>query len=61
MRELEEATRGLPFRLDTASGPVFLATALHRFAGGECGEWGDNQLRPTWGHPWEPGDEAAAA
>jgi hypothetical protein len=47
MAELELVTRGLPFRLDTPDGSVFLATALHRFSGGECGEWGTPGVRPV--------------
>ena len=42
MREIDEHTKGLPFRLETSRGPIFIIESLERFAGS-----GDNSKSRT--------------
>jgi hypothetical protein len=52
MAELERATRGQAFRLDTEAGPVFFVPALWEFAGHSGGRMGNNEKahdsQPWW-------------
>jgi hypothetical protein len=60
MAEVDEKTKGQPFRLDTPAGPIFLDEPLWRFAGRSGLELSDDvsrrmvgtPARPAWGNEW---------
>ena len=59
---MERETRGQPFRVDTAKGPLFVWMALWRFAGRGGPNMGEPDApdEPVWGCDWHP-EEASAA
>jgi len=63
MREVDEATKGQPFRIETSIGPLLVRQAVWRFAGRSGGKlWDDMTIcgtvprkdRPSWDGDYRP-------